>query len=379
MGPYRLSGTVRVDGTGEPVAGAKLQIHLGDPFDFMGPDQRLVMSGADGLFTADLPAGPFQISLAEPPIGYYWVSSGPGSMEALSVGPDEPVIHREYLARKGTIWAFQLTRGAERKPFPGFVYGHSSLGNRLRDPRNRLRESFEAQADDTGRLHLALPSEVADVILNVRESSRSSSRLDTGSLFLRLQSEPSFRPDELQRISPLEGTFRGFRLTDSHERSAILQAADSIEPLNDNGKLVIAAAIPARDSKDFGAVRGQVLDDKGRPIAGVHVGLAATEYRVSDELRHHSTTNADGWYRLRCIPRRKIDGAPLTFQIVVVKEGYAGFVSPPLTFKEDTTEKYSGCRSHSTGGRRCSQRHRGRLSRATGGRGQGAHQEACPP
>ena len=44
-------------------------------------------------------------------------------------------------------------------------------------------------------------------------------------------------------------------------------------------------------------------------------------------------------HRLRDIPRRKIDGEPLTFQIVVVKEGYAGFVSALFTLKEGTTEK----------------------------------------
>ncbi len=85
---------------------------------------------------------------------------------------------------------------------------------------------------------------------------------------------------------------------------------------------------------------GLVLDAKNRPISGVSVGLAATRYRVSDELRHQATTDAQGRYRLRDIPRRKIDDEPFEFQIVVVKEGFAGFVSPQLTLKEGTTEKY---------------------------------------
>jgi hypothetical protein len=71
--PYRLSGTVRADGAGEPVAEAKLQIHAGDIFEFPNPDHRIVESGADGLFAVDLPAGPIQVQLAEPPPSYYWV------------------------------------------------------------------------------------------------------------------------------------------------------------------------------------------------------------------------------------------------------------------------------------------------------------------
>ena len=64
---------------------------------------------------------------------------------------------------------------------------------------------------------------------------------------------------------------------------------------------MIRVAVPHRDSNDFGAVTGQVFDDKGQPIPGVRVGLATTRYRVSDELRHQSTTNAEGRYR-RDIP-----------------------------------------------------------------------------
>ncbi len=93
--------------------------------------------------------------------------------------------------------------------------------------------------------------------------------------------------------------------------------------------------------KTSARVTGQVLDRDGRPIAGAFAGLATMGgYRVSDELRHQSTTNAQGWYRLRDIPRRRIDGAPLEPRIVVAKEGYAGFVSEPLLLKEGTTEKF---------------------------------------
>jgi RNA polymerase sigma factor (sigma-70 family) len=327
---YRLNGTVRVDGTGEPVAAARLQIHTGDIFEFPSPNQRMVETGADGNFTLDLPAGRVDVQLAEPPIGYYWVPNAPGSSESLSLGPDEPVINREYRLRKGVNWTFELTRGAERRPCPGFISGDS----------HGLRESFQAQADETGQMHVALPGDGREVTFYVRESRWTSSQLETGHLFLRLDWESNFRPDELQRITPLEGKVGGFRLVDTGEKSATLVAAAQIKPVNDNGRLVIRTALPDRDSKDFGAVTGQVLDSKDRPIVGVSVGIAATRYRVSDELRHQAMTDAQGRYRLRDIPRRKIDGEAFEFQIVVVREGYAGVVSPRLTLKAGATEKY---------------------------------------
>ncbi len=327
---YRLSGAVRVEGTGDPVAGAKLRIH--HVFDFQSPTQRLIESGADGCFAVNLPAGSVQVEIAEAPVGYYWVRKGPGWMDSLRIGPDEPAVQREYRVRKGTVWDFQFIRGAQRKPAPVFL---SALDI-------SSRKSFEAQADHAGRLHFALPSEGGHVALYVRESSESSHhQLKTGFLLMGLTWEPNFLPGELKEIARLEHRGNGFRLIDPTEKSsAVLMTAAPIEPVVENGRLVIRVALPDRDTQDLGAVTGQVLDDLNRPIPGALVGLAATDYHVSRELRHQSTTNAEGWYRLRDIPRRGIDGKPLKFQIVATKERRAGFVSPELAFKEGTTGKF---------------------------------------
>ncbi len=83
---YRLTGSVRVEGTNEPVAMAKLQIHLGDFFGDAAPKPKLVETGPDGLFAVDVPAGPVQIWSMVPPVGYYWVSSNPGRVESLLLG-----------------------------------------------------------------------------------------------------------------------------------------------------------------------------------------------------------------------------------------------------------------------------------------------------
>ena len=103
---------------------------------------------------------------------------------------------------------------------------------------------------------------------------------------------------------------------------------------------MIRVALPDRDSKDFGNLTGQVVDDQDRPVTGVHVGIATAGDRVSNELRHQSTTNAQGQYRLREIPRRAVDGRPLELRILLAKEGYASVVSPSLTLKESATEKF---------------------------------------
>ena len=183
------------------------------------------------------------------------------------VGPGQPVINREFRVRRGTIWNFQFSRGAIRGRFP------------VSCPASTLRNHSE-QADDRGRAQLTLPTEGRKVTLGVRESSPESTELHTGLLNVNLEWEPNFQPDELDEISLMAGNVRRFRLVDTDAKSAILQAPDSIEPIKENGKLVIRVAAPSRDSQDFVALTGQVLDAQGRPIAGAR-GRSGRPERVS--------------------------------------------------------------------------------------------------
>ena len=64
---YRLTGTVRIDGTGQPIAGAKLYVHTTDDLFSSGSKiQRLAESGVDGRFAVDLAAGTFQSTSLSP-------------------------------------------------------------------------------------------------------------------------------------------------------------------------------------------------------------------------------------------------------------------------------------------------------------------------
>ncbi|MFI5456191.1 MAG: sigma-70 family RNA polymerase sigma factor [Isosphaerales bacterium] len=322
---FHMTGSVRLEGTGEPIAGAKLQITLGN-INARRRNEKVAETGADGRFVLELPAGNARVWLIDPPSGYL-VSSRREVMEDLVVGPDQPVIHRDYHVRKGTIWNVQFTRGADQKPFPGFVGG------------SNFPELFQAQANDRGQAQLTLPTEGGKVTLSVFESSPVAAGIQTGVLNLSLQWEPNFRPDELEEILRLEGNDRRFRLIDADAKSATLQVPDPIEPVNDKGKLVIRVAIPYRDSKDFGALTGQVLDSQERPVAGARVAVSSMGRRDANDLSNNTTTDAQGRYRLRDIPRRAIDGKPLRMRIVVTKEGYAGLESPFLTLKEGGPEK----------------------------------------
>jgi hypothetical protein len=65
----RLTGVVKLDGTDQPIAGAKLQISVGFVMGAGSKSEKVVETGADGQLTVDLPAGNTRIFLSDLPPG----------------------------------------------------------------------------------------------------------------------------------------------------------------------------------------------------------------------------------------------------------------------------------------------------------------------
>jgi RNA polymerase sigma factor (sigma-70 family) len=323
--PYRLRGVVRVEGTGEPVEHAKLRILLGDVQGGAAQNERVGVTGVDGRFAVELLPGNARLFLNEPPAGY-WVPTNQKFRESVVLGPDQPLIDREYHVRKGTVWSLRFTRGAEALPHAGYIYGSNPTG------------LFSAHADNEGRARLTLPAEGGKVALLVLEGDPLAPT-HTGFLMLNLEWDPDFRPDELEEVVRLDGNDRRFRLTDADAKMATLQGPDSIEPVKENGRLILRVTLPGRSAQDVSAIAGQVVDADGRPIPGVRVALALGGRVSSNDPWHQTATDAQGRYRMREIPRRTTDGKPLRATLVVAKEGYVGIESAPLSLSGDDSEK----------------------------------------
>jgi hypothetical protein len=117
---YRLTGWVRLEGTGEPVAGATVDVMIADSGQGHRGANRTALSGADGRYTVDLPPGSARSWTLIPPIGY-WAPYDLLSFEEFVVSKDEPVHRKDYLLRRGSIWDFHITRASDAKRLPGMV------------------------------------------------------------------------------------------------------------------------------------------------------------------------------------------------------------------------------------------------------------------
>ena len=119
---YRLMGSVKVEDTGEPVAGAKLLVMVRGSGSFDAqPEVHEIKSGMDGEFIREVPPGDVASSDGHPPAGF-WVPESRQRIEQIAFGPETSVFRADYLVRRGTDLGFSLDQGDERS---------SPIGNRI--------------------------------------------------------------------------------------------------------------------------------------------------------------------------------------------------------------------------------------------------------
>ena len=255
---------------------------MGDALAGAEENEQIVVTGIDGRFSAQVPPGHATLFLYEPPPGY-WIPTNQKFTESVVFGQNQPLVDREYHVRKGTIWNLRFTRGAEGPPHVGSVFGSIRSG------------FFWAAADNDGQARLTLPSEGGKVTLRVREDTPMGPPT-TGFLTLDLEWEPNFRPDEVEEVVRLDGNDRRFRLTDADANSATLQGPDSIQPVKENGRLMIRVALPGRRAGCFGDRRASRrrgwTTDSGCRTSSSRWAMAGPCHRIIFSIRRRQMLRA---------------------------------------------------------------------------------------
>ena len=129
-GPFRMTGTVRVEGTGEPVAGARVQVELGSR-DLSG-DFVEAVTDKDGRYLISLPEGNARPLFFTPPRGY-WLPEPSKHWRFFAVTPREPVHREDYRGPSGD------RPGVSADPRPEARAGRPGLPVHLRAPRRFQR------------------------------------------------------------------------------------------------------------------------------------------------------------------------------------------------------------------------------------------------
>jgi RNA polymerase sigma factor (sigma-70 family) len=341
---YRLTGSVRVEGTGEPVKGAQLDVQLGDLVSSNDPGRiRTVTSGSDGQFRADLPGGQAFLATIQPPVGY-WAPNNMIGQETFVVSPTQPIYRKDFVVRRGTVWPFRLTIGADKRPV--------RVGTVVASNPSPLVQN---QVDDSGLANVTLPTEVGSATAWASTDHRWLRRFFPAvPIAIPLEWAANFRPEAVKKVEPLDGRFR---LTDDAGRIATIGVSGRaelnkagqvvtipesgrVQPIATDGKLVIGVNLPEPESVMIGSLSGQVVDEKSRPIQGALVSLAFHIHEGNqgggvfpDDRENQATTDQNGKFLIHAVRCQVINEKPTSLSLVVRKEGFASLETPEFSFQ----------------------------------------------
>ncbi|WP_165066229.1 sigma-70 family RNA polymerase sigma factor [Paludisphaera rhizosphaerae] len=320
---YRMVGTVRVEGTGEPVAGATIQVFAGDSGPDHRGDLREAQSDAEGRYSIDLGKGYVRAWTIRAPAGY-WAPDNGKNIEDVVLNEAQPEHRKDYVVRRAPTWHFQVLRPGQVEPRPEQMIAGQFLGT----------------ADPTGLLRVTVPDESKDVQVGV---SKTPGGLPSVRAAAIERQDRGFRPDAVASIEKEEGDPVRFRLVDKDGKTASLVQAPSrcrLEPRIENGRVVVQILMLEPNAQDYGDLIGKVVDGSGGPIATARLALVwHDEQNGSSGMSDFTATTDDrGEFRLRSIPRRSPVGKSVKIGLVVTKDGFAGVDAPPFHFAPPTGE-----------------------------------------
>ena len=113
-----------------------------------------------------------------------------------------------------------------------------------------------------------------------------------------------------------------------------------VEPALVDGKLAIRVVFAEAGLASLGSLSGRIVDEAGRPIGGVRVAPAFHIREGNggggvfpDDKEHEATTDRNGQFLIRALPRQDVTGKPSSLSLVVRKEGLAILQTPIFSFR----------------------------------------------
>jgi beta-lactamase regulating signal transducer with metallopeptidase domain/thiol-disulfide isomerase/thioredoxin len=299
----KIVGTVTVDGTGEPVEGATIAATLGTiaKREYASVAAR---TDANGHYSIDVPIGnaalwPWTFRL---PPGYWSTERATNLVTSASA----PVATKDYTLRRGAVWQIRVRDAASRERLPEI-----QCTARTMEGTPAMAVAFTNSAGIASATLPGFHGRFQLVVFDVNHRGR----FELASVVLTIDS--GFHVDRVAHVTAdrRAGTFQ---FTDRQGKTATLRGA----PVElEGGKPVIEVNLVPTATEGTGVVRGMIVDESGRPLAGARVETAQTNGDGTGFITGMAaTTEDDGRFEIANAGIRL--GGKVS--LVVTRAGYGG-------------------------------------------------------
>ncbi|MFC1758562.1 redoxin domain-containing protein [Planctomycetota bacterium] len=313
--PYRMEGVVTDADTQQPVANTTVQVLITSEPD---PSQktRKAVTGEDGRYSIELPAGHGWAWTLLPPDGYRSVESN--STEVFATTTDRPIFTKNYQVRQGSPVQFLVRYPDTLDALPKtFVFLGQQKDNEY------IHGFCELDQNATGTVTLL---NLAGEFIVSCEDEKRTLVVPNG---MTVDFEQGFNPrNVLSKVkSQDDGTIV---VQDSNGRNAKL--TNCVAVVNDH-QLTIVVDVNAVGSEDESTrLQGRVVDTNGKGIEGAKVTAAFYSNGGSASSQIQVTTGGEGQYTVS-IP--KLRGGQKV-GLIVTRKGFSGLDTKPIDIAPDS-------------------------------------------
>ena len=319
-GKYFVTGTVREKETSLPVADAEIQL-LGPAV--AGNDNRVITGKTDsaGKYRIAVPLGNVSMWMPRLKPGYWLLPDD--SIKALVTSAEKPVVEYNIVAQRGAVWPV-ATNDYKQRPGtvsvteePDDIKRIAWLKGKPVSWSARPAQCISA-IEKGGHGAFTQIGTSGKLVINVVVGN---SETDYAGVLTELIVDADFDNTHVisaDRLPDSELTV----LKDVAGRKATIGKADVT--LTD-GVPTLAFKFEAEKPVAIQKLTGRVVDDSGKPIENVRIGLAMSERNAGGSDTGKSTaTSADGRFNFEIPIQSRLTELEILFSAIITHDGFAG-------------------------------------------------------
>ena len=264
----RLQGRFTAADTGEPVAGAKLQVFIqGVPGK---PKLAEGVSGPDGSYKLDMPLGHIHLWGVHAPAGYY--THDPQTRGAIVTTAAKPAAIRDFVLQPGSAWHVEVQGVTVREDKPPQFSAWPNPDPDFERQHFVTEEIIHATCDARGKAVLTVPSSTGRYHF---KCSPMSSPSIYEIPFAVVKMDKDFDPQKIKGGPEPVAEVRGsVRLRDTAGRTAVVEGVDV---LVEGGQAVLRFPAKKTPTDEALVLRGAAVDEAGKPIKGAKFTAAISQ------------------------------------------------------------------------------------------------------